>query len=966
MTTNSPAYLTNLRQLLNQHFNLAEFRDLCLDLDVDYESLAGEEKPSRIRELLLALGRHGRLPHLIAHLQQERPRIDWPPLPDDFQLPDSLVFGGTAVPATTLLQTYHKQCAAQLSKPRYHCDSRFVQITLLIDQGPDAQGPRFIRDSQRQKYNSLAALLTNMDDNAAVLLGKPGSGKTTLLRRRQLEHARAQLEKPTGHVAFFVPLNSYRRPSPGAPLPAPYDWLAEAWRIYQPRLPDFKTLYENGKILLLLDGLNEMPHKDKTDYHERIALWKTFWQRTWHYGNTVVFSCRSLDYSASLSANEDEAVVRQTQVEPLTPAQIKEFLSLHLGQKGEPAWQTLHDDPQRLALFNAPFFLRLLVDQIAATGDMPTGQAALLTGFVRRALYREIDERRNRLFAPGALLSEDDRQQTRFNAWDSPFDLPAEGGLIPSLERLAYRMQDGREAGEAGLVRAKTSEAKSWLAHEAAAAMIAAGCQLNLLDKDLARREITFYHQLIQEYFAARILARQPEPARLTVPWRAGAVNESVADTVAALDVSDPLPRLPASGWEETALLAAAMSQNQEAFVSDLSGANLPLAARCAAAAAVAVSAALTRRLQEDLIARSNNPQADLRARIAAAEALGELGDPRFERQTGPHGAYLRPPLAKIPAGRYPMGDDNSQYSDEKPAHTVPIAAFEIGVFPVTNAEYGLFKDADGYKDERWWTTEAARAWLRGKGSSEGRKQAVRDVYQVISEWSEERIRRQQATPDRIDHWLWLKGLSPDELEQELEEQILSGEVYRQPEYWDDSQFNHPAQPVVGITWFEARAYCAWLAAQTGDAYRLPTEAEWEAAARGKKGRAYPWGKEYDAARCNTFETHIRGTTPVGVFPDGRTPESVADLSGNVWEWTTTIWGKSLQNPEFSYPYQADDGREDRNRTDVRRALRGGSWFGPRDFARAASRDSLTPGHRFNLIGFRVAVARRPPSHQDH
>ncbi len=862
-----------------------------------------------------------------------------------------------------LFHTYHEKHVIELSKPRFQLDSRFVQLTLLIDQGKNAQHGRFVPDSQRQKYNSLTTLLNDIDEKAAVLLGKPGSGKTTLLRRLQLEHAWTQLKKPTGCIAFFVPLNRYRRTGLGPP-PDPYDWLAKEWKLYQPRLPDFKTLYEAGKILLLLDGLNEMPHKDKADYRRRIARWQTFWQQTYHYNNSIVFSCRSLDYSDSLSG--ESGIVHQIQVEPLTPAQIKQFLALHLGEKSDSIWQILHDDPQRLALFSTPFFLRLLTDQITKTGEMPTGQAALITGFVRRTLHREVTERKHRLFEPTTLFSENDREQIVYDAWDTPFELPCEGELIPALERLAYQMQVGREAEEAGLVRIQMREAKKWLKHPSADDIIQAGVQLNVLDKETGRLEITFFHQLVQEYFAARTLARHPEPVRLTVPWHVNKVDKSVADTVDELDVSSPLPRLPATGWEESTLLAAAMSQNQEAFVNGLMTPALPLAARCAAAAEVSISTALKKRLQNELITRIENNKADLRARIDAAEALGELGDPRFQQHDGAYGKYLLPPMAMIAAGKYPMGDDKSDYADEKPAHTVPIAAFELAIFPVTNKEYRLFMDADGYENERWWQTEAARAWLRGEGSSEGQKQSVRDLVQQLQGFSEEQLHQVQATPEQLDQWLMLKGLSSEALEDLLEERYSSGEQYRQPAYWDDSRFKHHAQPVVGITWFEARAYCAWLSAQTGDRYRLPTEAEWEAAARGKKGRKYAWGNAYDTARCNTFETHVRATTPIGVFPNGRTPEGITDLSGNVWEWTTTIWGATLQNPDFTYPYKADDGREDVGSTNVRRALRGGSWFNNRNNARAAYRDFNFPHDRSSDIGFRVAVVRRSPSHQDH
>lgn len=97
MTTNSASYLTELHQLINQHFNLVEIQMLCLDLHVDYESVAGEEKPSRIRELLLGLGRNGRLPELITLAQRQRPLVEWRPVPDDFEMPESLAFGSLDV-----------------------------------------------------------------------------------------------------------------------------------------------------------------------------------------------------------------------------------------------------------------------------------------------------------------------------------------------------------------------------------------------------------------------------------------------------------------------------------------------------------------------------------------------------------------------------------------------------------------------------------------------------------------------------------------------------------------------------------------------------------------------------------------------------------------------------------------------------------------------------------------------------
>ncbi len=438
------------------------------------------------------------------------------------------------------LRRYHQQAVAELADSRYQLDSRFVQLTLLIDQGQEAQGIRFVQDPQRGRYESLATLLDEIEQRAVVLLGRPGSGKTTLLRRLQLEKAWAALEtirqgRAAGPIPFFVSLNGYRGAQPGEPAPPPYEWLAQEWRLRHPAIADFETLFRSGRLLLLLDGLNEMPHRDRDDYRARIGRWQAFLQQNRHSGNTFVFSCRSLDYSASLSS--EALPVPQVRVEPLAPAQIEEFLRLHLADDAVPIWETLRRDVQQLALFASPFFLRLLVDQVRVTGEMPQGQAGLLTGFVRRALHREVVERGGRLFTPDRLLSEDDVQQVIQQEWPVPYDLPAEGILIPRLESLAYGMQDEREAGEAGQVRVLERTARQLLAQPEAsdlpADIIAAGIRLNVLDKDLAKREVLFFHQLVQEYFAARVLARTPEPKRVEAAWRADTVIPSLAETLA-------------------------------------------------------------------------------------------------------------------------------------------------------------------------------------------------------------------------------------------------------------------------------------------------------------------------------------------------------------------------------------------------------------------------------------------------
>ena len=113
-------------------------------------------------------------------------------------------------------------------------------------------------------------------------------------------------------------------------------------------------------------------------------------------------------------------------------------------------------------------------------------------------------------------------------------------------------------------------------------------------------------------------------------------------------------------------------------------------------------------------------------------------------------------------------------------------------------------------------------------------------------------------------------------------------------------------------------------------------------------------GDTFEPFRCNTFESHLRGTSPVGVFPGGDSPEGIADLSGNVWEWTG-----SLYQP---YPYNGRDGRENAESAGGQRVLRGGSWGSNQVYARCASRNFLDPDDRNHDLGFRLVCCVSPPS----
>jgi formylglycine-generating enzyme required for sulfatase activity len=148
---------------------------------------------------------------------------------------------------------------------------------------------------------------------------------------------------------------------------------------------------------------------------------------------------------------------------------------------------------------------------------------------------------------------------------------------------------------------------------------------------------------------------------------------------------------------------------------------------------------------------------------------------------------------------------------------------------------------------------------------------------------------------------------------------------------WDREQRTYPPGkgnfPVVLVTWSEARDYCAWVGG------RLPTQEEWERAARGLDGRMYPWGNSFDMRKANTRESGLGGPTPVGLFIEGLSPEGLSDAAGNVWEWTSSDYNLKTK------------------------VLRGGAWSFAAESARVFASERSLPHNRSAAIGFRVAFA---------
>ncbi len=230
-----------------------------------------------------------------------------------------------------------------------------------------------------------------------------------------------------------------------------------------------------------------------------------------------------------------------------------------------------------------------------------------------------------------------------------------------------------------------------------------------------------------------------------------------------------------------------------------------------------------------------------------------------------------------IPAGKVKLEAGGYLKADT----TFDVPAFSIARYPVTNAQFAKFVEADGYYERQWWTE---------------------------------------------DGW-----------------KVRAREGWAEPRFWTDSAWNGADQPVVGVSWYEAVAFCKWLSATTGERIMLPTEGQWQRAAQGDDGRAYPWGDEWDGARCNNSagSNNRKVTTPVTQYEGKQKGDSffgVTDMAGNVWEWCLTAY---------------ETGSESLEGTD-RRVLRGGSWGSVNSHGfRCALRYGYFPPHWVDSRGFR-------------
>jgi formylglycine-generating enzyme required for sulfatase activity len=417
----------------------------------------------------------------------------------------------------------------------------------------------------------------------------------------------------------------------------------------------------------------------------------------------------------------------------------------------------------------------------------------------------------------------------------------------------------------------------------------------------------TFPHRSFQEYLSACHLTADEYPDKMAELARG---DPDRWREVALLAGAKAARGTPASLWMLVEALCFREPDDPAADSADNWGAQI-------AAQALVESADLSRlspanqgklkRVKHWLLKLIRSEKLPATERALAGDNLATLGDPRFN----PELWYLpdEPLLGfiEIPAGEFLMGSDKQRdkdtRSDESPPHSVHLPCYYLARWPVTLAQFTAFVETNSYQLETPYT---------------------------------------------------LQGIA-----------------------------NHP---VLWVSWHDAVAYCRWLGERMQELARerlaegkpfpdaarvfwqgladgtlgvgLPSEAEWEKAARGTDGRIYPWGDKPDPDRANYSDTGLNTTTTVGCFPRGVSPYGCEEMSGNVWEWTRSLWGKSWENPTYRYPYDPADGREALDAPDtIRRVLRGGSFYDDPQLVRCAFRLHFDPDHRDGNGGFRVVVS---------
>jgi formylglycine-generating enzyme required for sulfatase activity/DNA-binding SARP family transcriptional activator/energy-coupling factor transporter ATP-binding protein EcfA2 len=720
-----------------------------------------------------------------------------------------------------------------------------------------------------------------------VILGDPGSGKTTMLKHLALSLARNK-DAP---LPILIPLNAYARAltrhdcNLNSFLPEHYAGRSVDVAALGPLFDDAIC---QGQAVILLDGLDEV-HSGRAAVVDKVEEFAIDAVRK---GNKIVVTSRIVGYREAPLAVNDWAIYTLLDFDTES---IQQFVtcwcqSFEKSIHGDTPQAHLAAEKERRDLLEAiesnPGVARLASNPLLLT----------ILAFIKR---QGIELPRSRIKLYDRYL------ETLIEAWNKVRSLdktPAGGSLdfevtLDILGPLALRLR--HENPTFGLV--SEHQLLDWLkeyyvgeqwglkpgpAYQNAVQFLHKIRRYSNMLIERGEGQFGFIHLTFEETLAAHglVSAGQVEFHRSLELIQTHLTDPAWYETIRlALGVWGILHRQPLVAGEVLQAMLRMECDGKESCQ------NILMAGACL----------------ED-IGESGT------GRLAANEVISALQTTMENRSLPPTtqrdaGFILGRLVAISPAFLHPICPDLDDFIF--PDYSVINSqSFRIAKYPVTNLQYRRFIDADGYSRKEFWSDEGW-SWRFGQ-------------Y------------------DRIAKNEYLKLLKKRSL-------VRRGEPY----YWHDAKWNNPLAPVVGVSWFEAEAYCCWLTMtrDDGEVYRLPTEEEWERAARGSEGREYAWGNDYDLDKFNSAafwnrddgndwvkDTNVSSTTIVSQFPEGRTPDGIYDLTGNVWEWTASWY---------------DDEK-------VKRVVRGASWGDQRKKVPCVYRDWLSPVDYVNVIGFRVFTSR--------
>ncbi|MFN8457356.1 MAG: SUMF1/EgtB/PvdO family nonheme iron enzyme [Anaerolineae bacterium] len=735
-----------------------------------------------------------------------------------------------------------------------------------------------------------------------VVLGDPGSGKTTLLRYLTLLYARDLAEGSglvrdklslgeSGHLPILLPLRqigAFLRPRPDQGTEGHallLEFLRESLTNERIPVPDdfFDEWLNQGRAVILLDGLDEVADPD---LRRRVARLVEALARAYPNCRCLVTS-RVVGYSGPARLGEAFAT---TTVQDFSLADVELFLS---------QWHRLvavgHMGPGESAAAYAAAQTGQLLQAIRANERIRELAINPLLLTVIAMVHRDrvkLPDRRAELYAEAVdvLLGKWDEARGVAETpilEGKPFDT---GDKRLMLQHLALRMHEQQQKELAA------EELRRWLGERFYEVIGNWREVARTVDRFLrvieertgllaARGEgvYAFSHLTFQEYLAALAIAAR---------------DDYVAYTLNR--VLDPW-------WREVILLQAGYLSTQ--------------------------SRERTTRLIQAITERKEEPE-PYHNLVLAAECLRDVGGNRVQGDLqGEVQRRLRADLeldmwAEIKRRRPQpkttqwmtfwdrlRGSPGDRPFDEKIVIREIIERKAVATQALVQAGAGYWTLP--YGEPEWVEVPAGSFWL-GEGKA---------IHQVILDAF--RIARTPVT--NAQYQLFVKATN-----------------HEPPRHWEEGRppRGQESHPVVRVSWDEAIAYCDWLSRVTGKKVTLPSEAEWEKAARGDKDqRAYPWGNEFNSTKCNTAELGLGDTTPVGIFLSGASLYGCLDMAGNVWEWTRSLYA--------AYPYDPKDGREELQARGAR-VLRGGSWLDSGVRARCAFRYGDRPYLRNGLIGFRL------------